>query len=66
MKKYTNNALYYISKYNTYTLVFVILFFISKFIFKSLSVSFVVTSVVYFVLLKTKFIVIGSAWNKLD
>jgi hypothetical protein len=65
MKKYTNNALYYISKYNTYTLVFMILFFISKFIFKSLSVSFVVTSAVYFVLLKTNLVVIDSAWKKL-
>nr|DAS11274.1 MAG TPA: hypothetical protein [Caudoviricetes sp.] len=65
MKKYTNNALYYISKYNTYALVFVILFFISKIIFKSLSVSFVVTSAVYFVLLKTNVVVIDSAWKKL-
>ena len=65
MKRYINNTLYYISKYNTYALVFMILFFISSIFFKYLSVSVVVTAIVYFVLLRYKFIVIGSTWDKL-
>lgn len=66
MKKHINNTLYYVSKYNTYVLVFMLLFFVIKSFIHSFLVSLVVTIVAYFVLLKTKFIVIGSAWDKLN
>ena len=65
MKRYINNTLYYISKYNMYALVFMVLFFISIILFKTLVVSLVATTTVYFVLLKTKLIVIGSPWDKI-
>lgn len=65
MKRYINNTLYYVSKYNMYALVFMVLFFISIILFKTLVVSLVATTTVYFVLLKTKLIVIGSPWDKI-
>lgn len=55
MKKNVNNTLYYVSKYNTYALVFMLLFFAIKL--------FAVTTIVYFVLLRTKLIVIDSPWK---
>lgn len=64
MKKNVNNTLYYASKYNTYALVFMLLFFAIKLFIQSFPVSLAVTTTVYFVLLRTKLIVIGSPWNK--
>ncbi|SFE34038.1 hypothetical protein [Peptostreptococcus sp. D1] len=65
MKKHVNNALYYISKYNTYALIFMLLLFISKAFFSSPFLSLILAIAVYFVMLKTKLIVIESVWNRL-